>query len=98
MAQKEFKFEIGGVQESDSFTISYNEGYGWANNIGGEDPYTKPCPHSRVITKEDRINNKHIISNHVYVCPRVVVAYNEGGHNSTAVCLDCIIEAAKTLE
>lgn len=27
--------------------------------------------------------------------PIVVVAYNEAGHNSTAVCLECIIEAAR---
>lgn len=31
------------------------------------------------------------------VCPRVVVAENEGGHNSTGVCLDCILEASRQL-
>ena len=34
----------------------------------------------------------------IWVCPRVVVAYNEGHYASTGVCLDCILEAAKTLE
>jgi hypothetical protein len=33
----------------------------------------------------------------VLICPRVVVATNEGGYNTTGVCLDCIIEAEKTL-
>ena len=28
-----------------------------------------------------------------WICPYVVVAENEGGHNSTGVCLSCIIEA-----
>jgi hypothetical protein len=28
------------------------------------------------------------------LCPRVVVAFNEAGYNSTGVCLDCIVEAA----
>jgi len=32
-----------------------------------------------------------------WICPAVVVAYNEGGHNSTGVCLHCIIEAAKSV-
>lgn len=32
------------------------------------------------------------------ICPRVVVALNEGTYNSTGVCLDCILEAAESLE
>lgn len=31
------------------------------------------------------------------ICPRIVIATNEGGSNCTGVCLDCILEAAKTL-
>lgn len=31
-------------------------------------------------------------------CPRVVVAINEGGCNSTGVCLDCILEAEKGIK
>ena len=27
-----------------------------------------------------------------WICPRVVVAYNEGGYASTGVCLDCVLE------
>jgi hypothetical protein len=30
-----------------------------------------------------------------WICPAVVVAYNEGGHCSTGVCLHCILEAAE---
>lgn len=33
----------------------------------------------------------------VWICPRVVVAYNEGHCNSTGLCLDCILDVAKTL-
>lgn len=28
-----------------------------------------------------------------WICPRVVVSLNEGGHNRTAICLDCILDA-----
>lgn len=30
---------------------------------------------------------------HIWVCPRVAVAENEGGCNSTGICIDCILEA-----
>lgn len=33
-----------------------------------------------------------------FVCRAVVTAFNEGGHCSAGVCLDCILEAAKNLE
>ncbi len=29
------------------------------------------------------------------ICPAVVVAINEGGYNSTGICLDCILDAAR---
>lgn len=32
-----------------------------------------------------------------WLCPWVVIAFNEGNYNSTGVCLLCILEAAKTL-
>jgi len=40
---------------------------------------------------------KHCYQNeqHQWVCPFVVVAINEGGHNSTGVCLECIMEAGE---
>lgn len=53
--------------------------------------YTTPCPHCHTPRKDDKGEN------HV-TCPRVVVAENEGGFNSTGICLDCIIEAATELK
>lgn len=44
------------------------------------------CKHARTGAKE----GEHVI-------PRVVIAWNEGGHCSTGVCLDCILDAAKTV-
>lgn len=34
----------------------------------------------------------------ICICPRVVIAYNEAGHASTGICLDCVLEAAKTID
>ncbi len=28
-------------------------------------------------------------------CPRVIIAINEGGHSSTGLCLDCVLEKVK---
>lgn len=44
--------------------------------------------------------NRHDYSIHYrpeFICPRIVVAENEGGYNTTGVCLDCILEAAASL-
>jgi hypothetical protein len=44
---------------------------------------------------DDLFKCKHVKDGRL---PRVVVAENEGGYNSTWVCLDCILEVAKILE
>ena len=33
-----------------------------------------------------------------FICPRVIVAYNEGGCASTGVCLDCVLEAVTQMD
>lgn len=59
----------------------------------------KPCRHCHsqhtvVHERPDRSTYDEV----KWTCPRVVVATNEGGHNSTGVCLDCILEAARALD
>jgi hypothetical protein len=57
-----------------------------------------PCRHCH--SERDVINKRHDKSTYTtreWICPRVVIAYNEAGHNSTGVCLDCIAEAANIL-
>jgi len=51
-----------------------------------------PCPHchsrkSKSFTRGD--GSEYSIAH--WVCPRVVVAWNEGGYAPTYVCLDCIL-------
>ena len=58
----------------------------------------KMCKHcidkrTRVHKSKDR-HRKEVI----WTCPRVVVAFNEGGYNSTGVCLDCILEAVNKIK
>lgn len=50
----------------------------------------KQCPHAK---------NLHVgaFDNLAWAVPYAVVAINEGGCNSTAVCLECILDAAKEL-
>jgi hypothetical protein len=79
------------------------EGYGWeiafeedcSENGGGE-----PCEHchsDRIIT-HTRSWNGTTYTERRWTCPRVVVGYNEGGQNSTGICLDCILEAAAVID
>ena len=60
----------------------------------------KPCHHCVEITFDDsRWDHQHdhhgLDNQKQYVCPFVVMASNEGGCNSTAVCLKCIQDAAQ---
>ncbi len=88
---KEYKFKHGCMWEGGPFFISVESEI--TDTDGGE--MCKHC-HSRKVTIETTaygLKYKKV----KWICPRVVIASNEGGHNTTGVCLDCILEAAKTL-
>lgn len=57
------------------------------------------CKHAIVISENiPKFRNDGSIYGHytTHRVPRIVRAFNEAAHNSTAVCLDCILEAAAT--
>jgi hypothetical protein len=84
-------FAVGGQWENAAWEIVHNAIVSmWS---GGS-----PCPHcGKPFTQfGHHTNGKRFDSQH-WICPRVVVAYNEGGFSSTGVCLDCILEAAHAL-
>ena len=59
------------------------------------DPYDSPgnCPHARMVgTVVSRTLQR---KTQVFVVPRVIMATNECGNN-TRVCLDCVLDFAKT--
>ena len=55
----------------------------------------QPCRHCHSPrVKEFRYaGSQEPYTKHYWTCPFVVSAENEGGHNSTGICLSCIIEA-----
>ena len=59
----------------------------------------KPCKHCHSIETEERSrvfgDSPYYIQ--TFICPAVVITYNEFGNNSTGVCLGCIMDAAKTI-
>jgi len=64
--------------------------------IGGADKVF--CPHleEKYIVRTFRSDGTHF--DNIYAnCPRVIVAVNEGGYNSTGVCADCILKELKNL-
>jgi hypothetical protein len=78
------------------------EGYGWriefdrsCSEYGGGEP-CRHCHSEETITRT-RSWNGTTYTERVWICPRVVIGANEGGCNSTGLCLDCILEAAATL-
>jgi hypothetical protein len=91
METQKFEFKNGCMWEGGSWEIHLN--YECSELGGGE-----PCKHCGPITiKENQRFDDSIWFEKVWICPRIVVAANEGGYNSTGVCLDCILEAAATL-
>lgn len=86
-----YKFPLGGLWEESEWAIHLN----LKVNID----YCTPCKHCHTPTKEETKRYDGASFTNEYVrCPRVVISTNEGGCNSTGVCLDCILEAAETLE
>ncbi len=75
-------FQSGGVWEENDWKIAFSEN----RDLKGA------CKHA--IPTEDKEEGYY---NPQCIVPRVVVGTNEGGYNGTGICLDCIVEAAKTL-
>lgn len=67
-------------------------------NVECDDSYggIKPCKHCLDIKMVAHENSEKSFSwtQMEWICPRVVVARNEGGCATTGVCMDCIVEAS----
>ena len=88
---KEIKFENGGIWEE----------YQWKIRFDYEHRYDKseemPCKHCHDEREVSHTNSFGTTwTDKACTVPRVVVATNEGGCNSTGVCMDCIIEQRDT--
>ena len=80
------KHELGGCWEESAWEVRYDE------QVSGYD--NQPCKHvqnDRMV--EHRRADGGTYSNREWTCPRVIVVKNEGGCNSTGLCLDCVLEA-----
>lgn len=87
-----FPFKEGAFWEDSEFEIISNM------EVSGGDDLKKPCkhchsPHKIIFTRHD-FTEWHNIE---WICPFVIIAYNEGGYNSTGVCLNCVIENTKDI-
>lgn len=74
------------------------EGYPWRIEFNHEcSGYSgTPCRHchgDHVVAHKRHDGSQ--FTERKWICPRVVVALNEAGYNSTGVCLDCILKAVK---
>lgn len=86
-----FHFENGCMWEGYPWTIAID--YECSCSGGG-----KPCKHCH--SERDKIHTRYDGSQwieHVWICPYVVIAKNEGDCNSTGVCLNCILDASALL-
>jgi hypothetical protein len=87
---EEIKFPIGGMWEFPEWSVLFN--YVCYETFG-----VKPCKHCTrhsveiVPTYGSGVRSAYTRFN--WVCPRVIHVKNEGGYDSTGVCLDCVFEA-----
>lgn len=59
----------------------------------------RPCKHcnsKRVIVHTRPMDGSEFYTT-AWTCPAVVIVENEGGYNSTGLCLDCLLEVAGTI-
>jgi hypothetical protein len=85
------EFKEGCMWEGDPWSIE-------ASHECSGDGGGRPCRHCHSFT--DKVHKRYdgsTFTEIVWVCPRVVVARNEAGHNSTGVCLDCILDAERSI-
>ena len=87
----EFTFKDGCMWEGYDWKIS--TAYECSEYGGGV-----PCKHcfGEYVKKHISVYGSSYIER-MWICPSVVIAVNEGGHNSTGMCLQCIIEVAASL-
>ena len=86
------KFKDGSMWEGGGFTIDTNH----ICSQYGDGEMCKHC-HSKTVIVHKR-HDGTTYNEDTWTCPKVVIATNEGGHNSTGVCLDCIMEASKIID
>lgn len=85
------KFDVGDFGEGYPWEIRFNQKISLAYS-------KKPCPHCHSHRFEEKLRSaKETYLERYVICPRTVVSYNEGKHNCTEVCLDCILDAEKSL-
>jgi len=85
------QFHVGGMWEYATWRVDFD-------SVISEFFDVAPCPHchsDQIVTHTNPYGSTE--HNRQWICPRVVVAENEAGCNTTGVCLDCILEAAKFL-
>jgi hypothetical protein len=76
------------------------EGIPWSININElcNGTLSKPCKHCHSYKEVVHTGyNGCIYTNPEWICPKVIEVYNEGGHCSTGLCLDCLLEAVGKL-
>jgi len=94
--KERLKFNNGCMGEGYPWYIEYDVEVN--NNPDDECDRLHPCKHchSDRIEVIERVEFNDSYRERKWICPRVIVSINEGGFNSTRVCLDYILEAVSS--
>lgn len=87
------RFLVGAFNDDSTFEIV--EDYVAFVSRGGS---CAPCPHCTEVRPPDPAYPTSPYADLSYRVRRAVVATNQGGHDMTVVCLDCILAAVTKME
>lgn len=85
-----------------SQTFEFDEGVMWESGpwkLAKDYPCSAhggfPCRHCHSYETLTHVRSwdQSTYTERVWICPRLVIVTNEGGYNSTGLCLDCLLEA-----
>ncbi len=92
-----YEFKEGGIQHEQFLEIITDY---WDNGINR-------CRHAKPLNQGDKgyVRPRHLDEDEIddtepgeqFLTPMVVLAWNQGGHDCTVVCVDCIMEARETI-
>ena len=91
-----YKFNDGCMWEGNPWFIETD--YQCTASVGNKSEV--PCKHchsDQIVDKPRSPNVGGTYQMRQWICPRIVIAMNEGSYNSTGICLDCLLEAASSI-
>ena len=97
------RWPVGGLWEDPGIDLKFNVDMDRTVNGSifkhyGRETEPGPCPHAQNLKREPTLDGTEPAERESWTVPRVIEAWNEAGHASTGVCMDCVLDFAESLK